>query len=129
MSRVGWLDRLHGGVLKATAQQGDALRQQVVGQRRGAQRAQCRGMMMFEAAGQALQRFECFIDRRDLRLQLQGFARGLQTPAHTGEQHEAQLLLGILERRVHVAHGKLQPLGGRAEVSGLQNGLNHFDMT
>ena len=86
-------------------------------------------MMVFQAAGKALQRLQGFIQSCDLCLQLQGFPRGLQAPAHAGEQHEAQLLLGILEGGVYIAHGELQPLGGGAEVAGLQDGLNHFDMT
>ena len=86
-------------------------------------------MMVFQAAGQSLHRLQRFIDVGDFGLQFQGFPGGLQASTHTGEQHEAKLLLGILERRFHIAHGKLQPFGGQAWVSGLQDGLNHFDMT
>jgi hypothetical protein len=116
-------------VLEASAQHGNALWQQLIGQRRGAQGAQGRGVMVFQTAGQALYRLQCFVHMGDGGLQLQGFPGGLQAPAHAGEQHEAQLLLGVLECGIHIAHGELQPFGGRAEVSGLQDGLNHFDMT
>jgi hypothetical protein len=75
---------------------------------------------VFQAAGQSLHRFQRFIDMGDFGLQLEGFPGGLQASTHTGEQHETKLLLGVLERRVYIAHGKLQPLGGRAEVSGQQ---------
>ena len=85
--------------------------------------------MVSQSAGQALHRFQRFVHMGDLGLQLQGLARRLQASANTGKQHEAQLLLGVLEGRLYIAHGKLQPFGGRAEVSGLQDGLNHFDMT
>lgn len=86
-------------------------------------------MMVFQATGQALHRLQRLIHMGDFCLQLQGFPRRLQSPTDAGEQHKAQLRLGFLERCVYVAHGELQPLGGQAWVSGLQDGLNHFDMT
>ena len=127
---TSWLARqVARRVLETSAQHRDAVWQQLIGQRRGAQGAQGRGVMVFQAAGQALYRLQCFVHMGDGGLQLQGFPGGLQAPAHAGEQHEAQLLLGVLECGIHIAHGELQPFGGRAEVSGLQDGLNHFDMT
>ena len=127
---ANWLARqVARHVLEASTQCSNALGQQLVGQRRRAQRAQGRRMMVFQAAGKALQRLQGFIQSSDLCLQFQGFPGGLQTPAHAGEQHEAQLLLSVLESGVYFAHGELQPLGGGAEVAGLQDGLNHFDMT
>ena len=116
-------------VLEAPAQHRNALRQQLIGQGGRAEGAQGWRLMVFQAAGQALNRFQRLIHMGDSCLQLQGFPGGLQASAHAGEQHEAQLRLGFLERRVHIAHGELQPLGGQARVSGLQDGLNHFDMT
>ncbi|OAE17428.1 hypothetical protein A2T76_05610 [Pseudomonas brenneri] len=118
-----------GGVLETPTQQRNALRQQLIGQRRCTERAQWRRMMMLEAAGQALYRFQGFVEMGDLCLHRQGFPGGLQPPADAGKQHESQLLLSVLEGGVHVGHSQLQPFGGGAEVSGLQNGLNHFDMT
>ena len=62
-------------ILEASTQRGNALGQQLVGKRRRAEGAQGRSMMVFQAAGKALQRLQGFIQSCDLCLQLQGFPR------------------------------------------------------
>ena len=79
--------------------------------------------------GQALQRLEGVVDPGDRRLQFPGFAGGLQASAHAGEQHEPQVAFGIAQQGLDLGHRELQQLGGGAQVGGLQEGLNHFDMT
>ncbi|MNZ55391.1 hypothetical protein D3C78_733170 [compost metagenome] len=76
-----------------------------------------------------MHRFQCFIDVGDLNLQLTGFAGRLQTSAHAGKQHEAQLPLGLAQQGFDLGHRQLQHLGGGAQVAGLQERLDHFDMT
>ncbi len=112
----------------AATQGGDALGQQLLGQRRGADNAQGWRLIVFQAAGQALHRFEGVVHPRDAVAQFESFPSRLQAPAHTGKQHEAQLRLGIAQDRLDLCHWQLQPFGRRAEVAGLQQRLDHFDV-
>ncbi|MNV37528.1 hypothetical protein D3C71_1290510 [compost metagenome] len=64
----------------------------------------------------------------DFNLQLPRLARRLQATAHAGEQHEAQLILGVAQNALDLGHRQLQPFGGGAQVTGLQERLDHFDM-
>jgi hypothetical protein len=52
----------------------------------------------------------------------------LQAPAYAGEQHEAQLIFGVAQYALDFGHRQLQPFGGGAQVTGLQERLDHFDM-
>lgn len=85
--------------------------------------------MVFQTAGQSLYWLKGFVQLGNVRLQLQRFPCCLEPTAHAGKQHEPQLQLGVLQDCVYFTHRELQPFGGRAQVSGLQDGLNHFDMT
>ena len=114
---------------QASAQRRDALWQQLLRQGRCADDAQGRGLILLEAAGQALDRLERVIDMGDFHLQRPCLARGLQASTHAGKQHEAQLILGIAKNAFHLGHRQLQPFGGGAQVTGLQQRLDHFDMT
>lgn len=117
------------GIGKAPPQGGDALRQQLLDQRRGADDAQRRCLVKAQTIGQALQWLEGVVDPGNRRLQLPGLASGLQASAHAGEQHEPQVAFGIAQQGLDLGHRELQQLGGGAQVGGLQEGLNHFDMT
>ncbi|MCY1408376.1 hypothetical protein D9M71_236960 [compost metagenome] len=102
--------------------------QQLVGQGRGADDAQRRREVLPEAVGQTLHRFERVVDPGDFHLQLLRFAGGLQSSADAGEQHEPQLILGVAQQALDFGHWQLQPFGGGAQVTGLQERLDHFDM-
>ena len=90
--------------------------------------AQGRFLMLAQLVAQLAQRLKCLVQLIDKGLQHKGVAGGLQPPANTGKQHKAQLLFGFLQRCVEGGRGQLQQFGSMAEVAGLQDGLNHFDV-
>jgi hypothetical protein len=75
-----------------------------------------------------LDRFKRIVDAGHFDLKLPRLPRGLQAPAYAGEQHEAQLIFGVAQYALDFGHRQLQPFGGGAQVTGLQERLDHFDM-